>query len=72
MGQFFNALSSLEKDALRDYATEKYFSEPAATRGPAGEWVSNFTEQMAKNERGKILEITRAYAKERGEVCRNQ
>lgn len=69
MGQFLNGLSSLERDALRDYATKKYFAQPEATRGEANEWVGNFMENMAKNERGKISDITRAYAKERGVVA---
>ena len=69
MGQAFNGLSKLERDALTDYATEKYFTEPADTRGEARDWVSDYTENLAKNDLRLVVEITRAYAKERHDIC---
>ena len=71
MGQCFNGLSSLEREALTDYATEKYFSQPAATRANVNEWISNFTENMARNERSKMPGITRDYAVARAAVSRS-
>jgi hypothetical protein len=72
MGQLFNGLSSLERDALKDYATEKYFSEPNTTRGEANDWVENYTENLIKTDFSRVVEITRAYAKERSKVCRTK
>ena len=50
MGQLFNGLSSLERDALKDYATEKYFAEPKATRGEVNDWVGKYTENLVKTD----------------------
>jgi hypothetical protein len=72
MGQLFNGLSSLERDALRDYATEKYFAEPKATRGEVNDWVGNYTENLVKTDLSQVVEITRAYAKERSKLCRTK
>ena len=71
MGQLFNGLSNLERDALTDFATEKYFAEPTGTRGQLEDWVSKYTENLVKTERHRVHEITRAYAKERGELYRS-
>jgi len=72
MGLLFNELSQLERDALTDYATEKYFTEPAATRGEVKEWVTEYTENLAKNELGRVVEIARAYAKALRDVCQER
>jgi hypothetical protein len=68
MGQLFDGLSNLEQEALNDYATEKYFVQPKDTRGEVKDWVSNYTENLVKTNHSLVFEITRAYAKERGEL----
>jgi|GraSoi2013_115cm_1033766.scaffolds.fasta_scaffold32300_2 hypothetical protein len=72
MGQLFNGLSNLEQEALNDYATEKYFVQPKDTRGEVKDWVSNYTENLVKTNHSLVFEITRAYAKERGELYRTK
>ena len=72
MGQLFNGLSNLEQDALKDYATEKYFVQPKDTRGEVKDWVSNYTENLVKTNHSLVFEITRAYAKERGKLYRSK
>ena len=72
MGQLFNGLSNLEQEALNDYATEKYFVQPKDTRGEVKDWVSNYAENLVKTNHSLVFEITRAYAKERGELYRTK
>ena len=72
MGQLFNGLSSLERDALKDYATEKYFAEPKAIRGEVNDWVGNYTENLVKTDLSQVVEITRAYAKKRSKLYRTK
>jgi hypothetical protein len=42
------------------------------TRGEVKDWVSNYTENLVKTNHSLVFEITRAYAKERGELYRTK
>jgi hypothetical protein len=71
MGMHLNALSAIEKEALKDYGQEKYFCLPADQRSmPVEEWVHDYTESLAKNHRASVLEIATSYAKQRGLINR--
>ena len=47
-------------------------AEPKATRGEVNDWVGNYTENLVKTDLSQVVEITRAYAKERSKLCRTK
>ena len=65
-----DALARLEKESLKDYATEEYFKAPQETRGEAAGWIKDYMENLVKTNRSKVNEITRDYARARSAVSR--